>query len=318
MNDDNNKMIGKPIKEDFNKVGSSILLYMIIINIIVFIGIIFVSIIASITNQNMPSDITNDGNYYGVISIFADIIAFSVFLKYRGKEVFLNDLNTEKKKFDLRIVILAAIILLSLNNILGGVTDVFEIGLNTIGLSADNALKKLEILDNPAIPMMITVCIEGPIFEEFIFRGVILKSLEKYGKCFAIIVSALLFGLMHGNFYQTIGTIGIGIVLGYLATEYSIKLTILLHILNNAWAEITSMTFSHLSDNTQNMINMIILIVSAIILLIAFIKKRSDIRAWIQNNRIEKGIMLKFFTSGWIVLVVIIDLISVISGIGKI
>lgn len=36
------------------------------------------------------------------------------------------------------------------------------------------------------------------IFEEIIFRGIILENLKKYGELFAIIVSAVIFGLMHG------------------------------------------------------------------------------------------------------------------------
>ena len=40
-----------------------------------------------------------------------------------------------------------------------------------------------------------------PLFvEEFLFRGVILSQFRKYGDVFAVIASALLFGLLHRNF----------------------------------------------------------------------------------------------------------------------
>ena len=43
----------------------------------------------------------------------------------------------------------------------------------------------------------ISVVILAPIFEELIFRGMILNTLTKYNKMFAIIVTSLLFGFLH-------------------------------------------------------------------------------------------------------------------------
>lgn len=73
------------------------------------------------------------------------------------------------------------------------------------------------------------------ILEELLFRGTILKALLPYGRRGALIISSVLFGALHIN----PGTIVFASVFGYLlglAYEYtgSIKLTVLIHFLNNA------------------------------------------------------------------------------------
>lgn len=49
--------------------------------------------------------------------------------------------------------------------------------------------------------MIIYICIVVLIIEECIYRGVVFRSFEKYGRWFVILVLGILFGLMYGNFY---------------------------------------------------------------------------------------------------------------------
>lgn len=74
----------------------------------------------------------------------------------------------------------------------------------------------------------------GPVFEELLFRGVILRTLDKYHRTFAILVSSALFGMMHMNLSQGVTTFFIGCVLAYASLkEESMTLPIVLHIANN-------------------------------------------------------------------------------------
>ena len=70
--------------------------------------------------------------------------------------------------------------------------------------------------------------------EELLFRGVILSNLRPYGKGMAVIVSALLFGLMHMNAAQLLYATAAGVVLGlvYIKTN-SLWLCVLIHFCNN-------------------------------------------------------------------------------------
>jgi hypothetical protein len=92
--------------------------------------------------------------------------------------------------------------------------------LNTISMFfAENAVASLqtEVMEMPFVVMLFMIGIFGPFCEEFVFRGVIyggyLKSGNKLG---AILLSALLFGLMHLNVNQAIYAFAIGVALAFL------------------------------------------------------------------------------------------------------
>ncbi|MBE6575994.1 MAG: CPBP family intramembrane metalloprotease [Ruminococcaceae bacterium] len=70
--------------------------------------------------------------------------------------------------------------------------------------------------------------------EEFLFRGLICARLMPYGKTAAIVGSAVLFGLMHGNLGQLFYTTVAGIMLGWCFVETrSIWPGVIAHMLNN-------------------------------------------------------------------------------------
>lgn len=87
------------------------------------------------------------------------------------------------------------------------------------------------------IPMMIIMAVFfAPLLEEIIFRGIIMKGLLNKGwqPWKAILLSSVIFGVVHGNPWQFLGAVLLGCVLGvvYLKTK-SLLLPILLHAFNN-------------------------------------------------------------------------------------
>ena len=92
-----------------------------------------------------------------------------------------------------------------------------------------------EMIENTPIWLIILmVVIIGPIVEEFIFRKLFMDKLGMYGDRLAIVVSAIAFGLFHGNLYQFFYAALLGIVLGYLYSRTSnILYPIALHMIMN-------------------------------------------------------------------------------------
>ena len=81
---------------------------------------------------------------------------------------------------------------------------------------------------------IISTAVLIPIQEELLYRGFLLKSVEKnpFGKWGAIIISAFLFGLAHANWggYNIVLTCYIsGLFLGWMRYQGSIGLPILMH-----------------------------------------------------------------------------------------
>ena len=84
---------------------------------------------------------------------------------------------------------------------------------------------------------MIYSCIFAALLEELFFRGFMLNALSPVSKWFAIIVSSLMFALIHGNLGQFPNTFIIGIIHGYIALKAgSIIPNIVAHMLTNFMA----------------------------------------------------------------------------------
>lgn len=74
----------------------------------------------------------------------------------------------------------------------------------------------------------------APIFEEIIYRHLLLRSLKPIGDTPAIIISALVFGLAHGNFDQFAYAFLSGIIFGLMAVRYNTIIPgMVLHLINN-------------------------------------------------------------------------------------
>lgn len=81
---------------------------------------------------------------------------------------------------------------------------------------------------------LLIVGIIGPIFEELMFRKLLIDRLTPYGEIFAIALSGFIFGLFHGNLYQFFYAFFIGAVLGYIYLKTGkIIYSVIIHIFIN-------------------------------------------------------------------------------------
>lgn len=80
--------------------------------------------------------------------------------------------------------------------------------------------------------------------EEMLFRGYILHLLLPYGKTYAILVSAVLFGVMHLYLPQTLYATVAGILIGYFVVRAeSLWVGILIHAVNNLFSFLFDMAY---------------------------------------------------------------------------
>ena len=116
---------------------------------------------------------------------------------------------------------------------------------NIIGLFAVSLLKRntvsesgsvLEVLPmtGALLPRVLFLVILAPLFEELIFRKLLIDRTRIYGEKLAILLSGLLFGLFHGNLNQFFYATLIGFCLAYIYLRTGkVRYTILLHMLIN-------------------------------------------------------------------------------------
>ena len=101
------------------------------------------------------------------------------------------------------------------------------------GGSATNPLESL--LDGSSLGMQILVTvILAPIVEELIFRRLMIDRMNVYGQRLAVVTSALMFGLFHGNLSQFFYAFALGLVFGYVYLRTGkLRYTIALHMFVN-------------------------------------------------------------------------------------
>jgi hypothetical protein len=141
-----------------------------------------------------------------------------------------------------------------------------------------------------AILYFITVAIIPAIFEELFFRKGLIDISEKFGKVFAVIMSALIFGLAHMNLGQFIFAFCLGIMFGiiYIQTK-DIKLTMILHFINNGYATILEILYAAnlLNENVFATIETVLLIIYAIIVVgiisVYINKNKANIKLQMKN-----------------------------------
>ena len=101
---------------------------------------------------------------------------------------------------------------------------------------------------------LIATAVVPPLVEEFACRGIILGALRKYGDGFGVLTSAILFGLMHGNFDQMPFAFMVGLVLGYIVVKTgSLWIAVAVHAANNFISVAFEYLLAGLSQNSQNL-----------------------------------------------------------------
>lgn len=89
----------------------------------------------------------------------------------------------------------------------------------------------------------ISVSIFAPFFEEWLCRGMVLRGLlgNKVKPVWAIVVSAAFFAIIHLNPWQALPAFILGCLFGYVYYKTgSLKLTMLMHFVNNTFSLIMS------------------------------------------------------------------------------
>jgi len=193
---------------------------------------------------------------------------------------------------------------------------VFQIGticlewiLNTCGYTIAEGMESLQS-DPDNFSMFLYAGILAPITEEILFRGVIQRSVLPFGKKLAILVSALTFGLFHGNLIQTPYAFAVGLVLGYVAAEYNILWAMLLHMINNlVLGDMLYRVFGSFPEETVNMIIWGIILAFTVAAVILMIIKRKRIAEWLRSERIVRAYAGCYFScAGTIVLLIVMAL----------
>ncbi len=152
--------------------------------------------------------------------------------------------------------------------------------------------------DTDSFSMFLYAALLAPVWEELLFRGYVLRTLRPFGKRFAVLGSALLFGLFHGNLLQTPYAVLMGLVLGYMTVEYSIVWAILLHMFNNlVLADLLSRLTAQWSEMAFGTLNLFLFGGGALVSLVILVRNRENIRAYRRAEWMDRRCIRCFVTA---------------------
>lgn len=270
-------------KKFFSKIGFNYLAYSIasILFLIILSNIIAVIRPEILNNINIATIITAICNYVLPLPILLFLMR-----KLDSTEIKKNNLGF--KTFLKYLCI--TFTLMWIGNITGTIiTNLLSFTIqNDIANPIQNLINSTDLWLN-----LILISLIGPIFEEIIFRKILIDRTIKYGPLASILVSAIIFGLIHGNLNQFCYTVLVG---GFFAYVYiktgQIKYSIGLHIILNMLGSVLSMIVNNSAVNLSNAFNttdLAILVFYFILILIALFVGIYTLVEYIQKKRKQKN-----------------------------
>ena len=142
-----------------------------------------------------------------------------------------------------------AFALMYLSNLLGTLINL----LTELILGGASQAGATELIGESSLLLTIPLAvILAPIVEEVVFRKILLLRLLPFGEGFAVLTSAILFGLFHGNLAQLPYAFAVGLVLGLVAARTGrLIYPILLHVLLNFLGTVPPTLFLSLAEKFE-------------------------------------------------------------------
>lgn len=298
----------------FSSIGWALLIYLLIMNACVLVFAFWDAFTISlqqamgetVSEAERTSILMNNGWGY-LITIVVGLIALRL---WKGKGFFHKTLWTRGRpmKFGSFMALLCLFISgQSMFQVLAGIQESI---LNVFGLSALESVQSAT-MDFDSLTMFLYAAVGAPIMEEIIFRGLVLRHLEPYGKSFAIVMSAFAFGIFHGNIVQIPYAFLVGLVLGYVTVEYNILWAMVLHMINNlVLGDLIGRVLPEMAGNA--LLSLIIMgcsLVGAVLLIV----RMKDIREYGEEHPIRDRDAGNFFSAPGMIALELFVLFNVAS-----
>ena len=308
------KLMKKDLRRRFSITGWTLLIYYCIMNVCVFFMAFFEilgSMFAALGRNDFQgaSDAGNGALESAWGYFLAVLIGLFILFVWKKKAFWKDEIWAKGNPMSVGSFLGLLCIFLSGQLVYQVVMIFVELILNGMGLSVLQGMEAVS-MDSSSFSMFLYGGIVAPISEELLFRGLIQRSLRPFGRRFAILASAFTFGIFHGNLLQAPYAFLVGLVLGYVASEYSIAWAMLLHMINNlVLGDLIPRLTSSMSMEVTSLVIWAVLLMAAIGAVVTLIVKRREIRSYSEESPINRTFVGCFFSSpGIVVLMVVMGL----------
>lgn len=228
----------------------------------------------------------NDPTFQSVVTIFLSVFGMLIpfglcgfYLEKRtGREVYKFN-----KPVSVPLMITAVFLGFFVCLVGNYVTSLFVEAMSSIGIT----LTAPELATPEDLPgriiYAVAIAVVPALVEEFAIRGAVMQPLRRHGDWFAIVASAIVFGVLHGNLIQAPFALIAGIGIGYaVCVTESMWTGVIIHFCNNLYAVVTEFMIADIPDeerlNTVYYIVMVVLYAVSIAGTVAFVVIRNNCR----------------------------------------
>lgn len=257
----------KKLRKTSNGIGFYIMAY--------FLTMQTVAIVIALVFSSLNLDTSNPTAEY-LLDIFLSVVAsFIPGLIYLGASKFKISEAFKKTYVPIGLLLSLVFIGMALAMVSNVAAQMLDDNLSIFGLENSASMSNDQAL-NPLQTFLYIFAVSAvPAFaEEFAFRGIVMGRLRKYGNCFAIVTSAVMFGAMHGNTTQIVFAFILGLVFGFVdCVADSIIPSIIIHFLNNFYAVTFDVlkTNTNIDEKTYYIINLSVVVLFCVAGLISFL-----------------------------------------------
>ena len=312
----NDKQINKWLRRRFTAVGWVLVVYYAIMNVLA-VAAVAVDMaqrsLRAVAEGDFSGMLDMDaitGNAWGYILTI--VVGFVILHAWKGGDYWKEEILVKESKMSPKVLLCVLCLCMGTQMVNSIWVGILEVILNQFGLSVMNVLESVSG-DSDTFSMFLYATLLAPIAEEVLFRGYILRTLRPFGKRFAIFGSAFLFGLFHGNLLQTPYAFLMGLVLGYVAVEYSINWAVFLHMFNNlVLADLLTRLTENLPEMALGILNFVIFGSAAVASAIILVKKRREVWAYNRSEWMDRRVLKCFFTNSGIIVLTVLMVINII------
>lgn len=257
------------MKKFLNSIGKAILYLLFYSGMQLIVSFVFMTIVTvcmmlsgDADMSSLESDLLGYTTIITMLSNALSLIFILLFFRIRKTKLFAE---VQLHRCSMKQILAVGLFGISFSYFFGWVIEIipFPESLMDSFVASHDTLS----MGNPFVNF-ISVAILAPIVEEVFFRGLIYTRLKAgMNIIVAAILSAIMFGVMHGEIIWILYAFVVGIMLVWVfETTNSLLPCIVIHIANNSLSQLTE----NMPDNSVGM-EYVILIVSLIVLVVSTI-----------------------------------------------
>lgn len=186
----------------------------------------------------------------------------------------------------------------------------------TLGIDFSEILYGLFHASSFSFSQVVMIAILAPIFEEIVFRGILMHPFAQH-QILAILFSSVLFACAHQSFFSIPFAFLMGMLLSWVYLNYSIYWSMALHFFNNA---VYGILFAHILSlhPAFAVVQWSFLIVLSVLACAALCMRKERIKAYFKENQMKDGSLTSALHSKvfwcYFVLVMVLGMASILSA----